>query len=309
MENKQEIAAEVERLWDLETVGIREGGPVHTEFKDTVKFNGTRYVVNLPWKSALVKASLQDNRKLCKKRLKSQLKRLSNAPEQLEAYDGIIQEQIKTGIVEKAPETEAGETSHYIPHHAVIRQEAESTKVRIVFDASAKDRKSGRSLNVCLHKGPPFMPMLYDILLRYRLYPITLVGDVQKAFHQIEVAVEDRDCLKFLWVEDPKDVSSKVCEWRFTRVIFGAGPSPILLNATLQRHIEGYGEKVPEFARLVVRSLFVDDFVGGGSNVAEVILFRRKLEDVMKQGGFTLHKRKSNSDDVLSTLTKENDGD
>ena len=88
MENKQEIASEVEKLWDLETVGIREGDPVHTEFKDTVKFNGTRYVVNLPWKLALVKASLQDNRKLCEKRLKSQLKRLSNAPEQLEAYDG-----------------------------------------------------------------------------------------------------------------------------------------------------------------------------------------------------------------------------
>ena len=194
-------------------------------------------------------------------------------------------------------------------HHAVIRQEAESTKVRIVFAASAKDRKSGKSLNECLHKGPPLMPMLYDILLRYRPYHIALVGDVQKAFHQIEVAVEDRDCLKFLWVEDPKDVSSKVCEWRFTRVIFCSGPSPFLLNATLQRHIEGYGERDPEFVRLVVRSLFVDDFVGGGSNVEEVILFRRKLEDVMKQGGFTLHKWKSNSDNVLSTLKKEKDGD
>ena len=104
-------------------------------------------------------------------------------------------------------------------------------------------------------------------------------------------------------------MSSKVCEWKFTRVSFGAGPSPFLLNTTLHRHIEGYGEKDPEFVRLVVRSLFVDDFVGGGSNVEEVILFRGKLEDVMKQGGFTLHKWKSNSDNVLSTLTKEKDGD
>eukprot|EP00795_Rhopilema_esculentum_P001929 gene1929-16441_t len=128
MENRPEIATEVDRLWDLETVGIREGDPVHVEFKDTVKFNGRRYVVNLPWKSATAKASLPDNKKLCEKRLRSQLKRLFRVPEQLEAYDGIIQEQIKAGIVEKAPKKETGVTAtHYIPHHAVIRQEAEST--------------------------------------------------------------------------------------------------------------------------------------------------------------------------------------
>ena len=106
MENRPEIATEVDRLWDLETVGFREGDPVHVEFKDTVKFNARRYVVNLPWKSATAKATLTDNKKLCEKRLRSQLKRLSRVPEQLEAYDGIIQEQIKAGIVEKVPKKE-----------------------------------------------------------------------------------------------------------------------------------------------------------------------------------------------------------
>ena len=72
------------------------------------------------------------------KRLRSQRKRLSTALEQLDAYDGIIQEQIKTGIVEKAPECEAGIKSLYIPYHAVIRQEAEQAKVGVVFDALAK---------------------------------------------------------------------------------------------------------------------------------------------------------------------------
>ena len=71
VEGKPEIASEVERLWDLETVGIREGDPVHTELKDTVKFNGTRYVVKLPWKSESIRASLQDNKQLCEKRLRS----------------------------------------------------------------------------------------------------------------------------------------------------------------------------------------------------------------------------------------------
>ena len=40
-------ADQLEKLWDLDTVGIREGDKVHTDFKDSIKFNGSRYVVEL----------------------------------------------------------------------------------------------------------------------------------------------------------------------------------------------------------------------------------------------------------------------
>lgn len=141
------------------------------------------------------------------------------------------------------------------------------------------------------------------------MHPVVLVGDVQKAFHQIEVAVEDRDCLRFLLVEDVRHTLSEVCELRFARVIFGAGTSPFLLNATLRKHIEGYQEIDPEFVKLVVNSLFVDDFVGGGRNSTEVIALRKKLTEVMQKGGFTLHKWKSNSDEVCETQIKESEKD
>ena len=42
---------------------------------------------------------------------------------------------------------------HYFPHQAVIRKEAETTKLRVVFDASSKEDKRGTSLNDCLHVG------------------------------------------------------------------------------------------------------------------------------------------------------------
>ena len=42
----------------------------------------------------------------------------------------------------------------------------------------------------------------FDILLRFRSYPVALVADIEKAFHQILIhASSDRDVLKFLWFE------------------------------------------------------------------------------------------------------------
>ena len=55
---------------------------------------------------------------------------------------------------------------HYLPHHAVVRKDKSTTKVRVVYDASA--RSTGCSLNECLHKGPKFDQKILDILVRFR---------------------------------------------------------------------------------------------------------------------------------------------
>ena len=69
---------------------------------------------------------------------------------------------------------------HYIPHHAVIRRDKETTKLRIVFDASSKTE--GVSLNGCLNSGPCLVPNLSDELLRFRCHQIALISDIEKAF-------------------------------------------------------------------------------------------------------------------------------
>ena len=53
-------------------------------------------------------------------------------------YDNIVHEQINQGIVEKVPEHPMGERRFYMPHKPVVRETPTSTKVRMVFDASAK---------------------------------------------------------------------------------------------------------------------------------------------------------------------------
>ena len=82
---------------------------------------------------------------------------------------------------------EDAERVSYLPHSAVVRENAETTKVRVVYDASCKDKNTLTSLNDCLNMGPSLTPLIFDILLRFRDARVALVGDIAKAFLNIEV--------------------------------------------------------------------------------------------------------------------------
>ena len=73
---------------------------------------------------------------------------------------------------------------HYLPHRSVVREDHDTTKLRITFDASAKI-KNELSLNDILHSGPCLLPYLYDILLRFQTGKVGLVGDIKQAIWQV----------------------------------------------------------------------------------------------------------------------------
>ena len=56
-------------------------------------------------------------------------------------YDEIIQEQLKHGTIEAAPQKAMGK-EFYILHKDVTRNDAESTKLRIVYDALVRESHS-----------------------------------------------------------------------------------------------------------------------------------------------------------------------
>ena len=74
--------------------------------------------------------------------------------EYLDEYDKIIQNQLKQGIVDTVSDETEGERDCYLLHKAVITEAAQSTKMRIVFNALAKANQGGPSLNDYLEKGP-----------------------------------------------------------------------------------------------------------------------------------------------------------
>ena len=154
---------------------------------------------------------------------------------------------------------------HYLPHRAVVKESKTSSKVRIVYNGSSKASKNLPSLNDCLLKGPSLNPLIIELLLRFRLNPAAFVCDIQKAFLQISIKENERNVLRFLWVDDPFSNSPSILIYRFCRVIFGLTSSSFLLNATLREHFKKYLESDPEsdVIHSLMISLFVDDFIGG----------------------------------------------
>ena len=84
---------------------------------------------------------------------------------------------------------------HYLPHRAVIKEQRETTKFRVVFDASCGI--NGPSLNECLYSGPNMLGKIFDILLRFRLNRIAFTVDIKQAFFNVGVHPEHRDFLRF----------------------------------------------------------------------------------------------------------------
>ena len=303
MNEKQDLDAKLQRLWDLDSLGIREQDKVHENVLDDILFSGKRYSVGLPWKVG--HKPLPSNYNVSLQRLRGQGKKLEQTPNIYAQYNDIINEQVKEGIIERVSELETADKIHYLPHRAVVRENAETTKVRVVYDASSKDRKSGVSLNDCLHVGPSLTPLIFDVLLRFRVNPIALVGDIEKAFLNIEIHPEHRDCLRFLWLNDIHAESPEIVTYRFNRVVFGCNSSPFLLNCVLRHHIMRYEEKDPEFVAKMIGGFFVDDLVTGCNDTQGALILYEKARDRMKEGGFTLRKWKTNDGELADKIAKK----
>ena len=116
--------------------------------------------------------------------------KLKKDSEKFEKYDHIIKKQLAEGIIERVTSQPNGK-EYYIPHKPVIRENAESTKMRIVYDASAKSNCSSPSLNECLETGTALQNLLWSVLVKNRFFPVALCGDIKQAFLQVHIKEED----------------------------------------------------------------------------------------------------------------------
>ena len=174
--------SDFDRLCDIDVLGVEENHSshdenVHKKFKQQLERNeGGCYETGLVWTGD--KVSLNKNKSRSLGRLKSLLKRLEQNPKISKAYDQVIRGQLVNNVIEKISENQSENPEElFLPHRPVIRQNAESTKLRVVYDTSAKSG-SGYSLNDCLEKGPSLQDKLWDILIRTRFRPVILWANI-----------------------------------------------------------------------------------------------------------------------------------
>jgi len=293
-----DLDKKIERFWNLEAVGVLPNEkPILEEFKEEIKFVDNRYEIKLPFKDNV--STIANNYQVSKTRLKSLWKKLGNDETLYEEYKRIIYEQENTEVIEKVPESGV----HYLPHKAVVRNDKITTKTRMVFDASAKE-KHEFSLNECLATGPSLTPSLFGVLTRFRSYNYVVVGDIEKAFLQISIRPEDREYVRFLWFKDPENIdwanfeNNALIEYKICRLLFGATCSSFVLTSTLITHVESNSKKDLAFAKKLLESLHVDDLNSGANSKEEAIDFYKRSKECLQRGGFHLRKFQSNSKEI-----------
>ena len=312
----EEVRCDLGKFWDLDTLGIkpdREISPILEDFQHTLSQDTVsgRYTASLPQKRNII--NLPSNFGSSLRRLDSLMAKFKRPGNEdfARKYCAIIKDQLEQGIIEKVslPDDERQRLEKYvslscgefyIPHHGVEKK----GKVRVVYDGSSSAYKGALSLNQCLLVGPSLMNLLAEVLLAFRLHSVVLLADIQKAFLQVGVTESDRDLLRFLWYGE--DGTLEV--YRFTRVPFGTGPSPFLLNATLKHHFEKV-VKDQSLLSLLFRSLYVDDVLTGGETSDFVLQLREELTRILGQAAMNLHGWDSNSAEVREVMGVEDQPD
>ena len=207
----------------------------------------------------------------------------------------MIREKLQEGVVEPAPAEVTGR-EFYLPHRAVVRQSAETTKLRVGYDASARAQEKAPSLNECLHAGPPLHNKLWSVIARNRFHSVAVAGDLRRAFLQVRIRESERDALRFYWIADK--TGKQVETLRFTRVVFGLAPSPFLLNGVIQQHLEYLQSRYPDSVNEIRRSLYVDDLNSGGPTSEKAKRLKRGATEIFAVANFELHKWHSNEDQL-----------
>ena len=141
----------LQQFWDLESLSVKgdDRGTLEN-FDENIIFKDDRYQVCLPWKET--HPALPDNYQLSKKRLLGLLHRLKQRTSTLRDYDATIKEQLSRRIIEQVDKSEPSVlgATHYIPHHAVIRQDNQTTKLHacmhVVYNAKCHDTTPSKAV-------------------------------------------------------------------------------------------------------------------------------------------------------------------
>lgn len=261
-----------------------------------------KFIVDLPFKMEPSTNCLGQSREMAEKRLRSAQRRFIKNPEMKRLYDENLKEYLSLGHMKELGENEV--PRNFLPHHPVVKESSTTTKIRTVFDASAKT-SNGRSSNDILYVGPTSQPDLFELLIQWRRYEFAFCGDIEKMYRQIWVNPEHALYQCILW--QPPD-SEQLKAYKLLTVTFGTASAPFQAIRAIDE-IGIRSQDHPELSELIRKHFYVDDFLGSASSIERANEMRINITNELALYGFRLRKWKANDDQILAGLEdSEKDG-
>ncbi|XP_026479809.1 uncharacterized protein LOC113386232 [Ctenocephalides felis] len=221
-----------------------------------------------------------------------------------EAYSKFVREYIDLGHAEQivlTPEEAVRNDYYFLPHHPVVK-DGNFSKIRVVFDASAKS-SSGISLNNILHTGPKLQQDLFSILVRFRCQQFVFVADIVKMYRQIKVRNEDQRYQLIIWRDNPQEILKF---FRLTTVTYGTACAPYLAMRCLKMLAQSNLTTYSRAAQVLDRDCYVDDIITGANTSDDLVRIQGEIVRLLGEGGFSLHKWSSNCREVLQAIPEKN---
>ncbi|XP_058808897.1 uncharacterized protein LOC131674316 [Phymastichus coffea] len=255
-----------------------------------------RYVVRLPFRDN--KFDLGGSKLQALTRFHALERKFECKPSFKEEYSKVMEEYISLGHMVLCNEISL-DGEYYLPHHAVNKESSETTKLRVVFDASAKT-STDISLNDVLMVGPTIQNTIFEQILRFRIHPYVITGDIEKMYRQILVHPDDRRFQKVLWYHQ-----GKIQSFKLNTVTFGMASAPFLAIRTIQQLARDEAHQFPRASKLLLRDFHVDDFISGADTLEEIVAIRDEMVTLLQRGGFIIRKWASNHPDALDPIEQK----
>ncbi|XP_015514777.2 uncharacterized protein LOC107220623 [Neodiprion lecontei] len=293
-----DLSSQLTRFWTIEDAGPRGSRSLDNSLCEqhyqqyTTRNAEGRYVVQLPFR--IEDVDFGNSKNQAYRRFLSLQRRL-NADAQLKAeYYKVMQEYIDLGhMVHVLDDHEPG---YYMPHHPVIKASSTTTKVRVVFDASAKSEK-GISLNDVLLTGPTIQDNLFTILLRFRIYVYAMTSDIAQMYRQICVHSDYHKFQRILYYHN-----NTISTYELRRVTFGVSAAPFLATRTVNRLADDEAHNFPKASQVLKRDFYVDNLLTGANSLTEILQLRDEIIQLVRKGGFELRQWASNHQHALDNL-------
>ncbi|XP_037958187.1 uncharacterized protein LOC119687775 [Teleopsis dalmanni] len=275
--------------------------------ENTTILSNDQIQVRLPFKES--PEVLGESFEMAKRRFLSLERRLERQHTLKEDYVKFMQEYLMLGHMSRVDNFD-NITPHYIiPHHCILRPQSTTTKLRVVFDASART-SSGRSLNEILMVGPTIQQDLILTLLTFRLHRYALTADISKMYRQFVVDPRDRNFQLVIW---RNTVNEPLQLFQLNTVTYGMSAAPFLAIRSLTYLANTYQKEMPIGASVLSNDLYVDDLLTGVDTVEELCIKVSQVTKIAANAGLQLakwssnHKSWVNSSDEYQILLNEDD--